>query len=995
VSERASREIDNNRSLFIDAFRAVWMGEAESDGFNRLVLEAGVPWRSVSVIRAYRKYQRQIGSMFSDAYVERCLANHADLVRLLMAIFDTRLNPERPGDRAADLWLLDMQIDSGLDDIESLDEDRILRAFRNLVMATLRTNFYQRTPDGSPKPALSLKLDPSAVPDMPLPRPMFEVFVYSPRVEGVHLRGAKVARGGLRWSDRREDFRTEILGLMKAQMVKNAVIVPSGAKGGFVVKQPPPPGDRDAAVAEGIACYRIFIGALLDITDNLVAGTVVAPVDVIRRDGDDPYLVVAADKGTATFSDIANEIALDAGFWLGDAFASGGSAGYDHKKMGITARGAWESVKRHFRELGVDTQATDFTVVGVGDMSGDVFGNGMLLSPHIRLVGAFDHRHVFLDPDPDAATSFAERQRLFHLPRSSWADYDPALISAGGGVFPRTAKSIPLSPEIRRVLHTDAEALTPDALVHALLLAPVDLFFNGGIGTYVKASTESHAEVGDKANDAVRVDGDQLRCRVVGEGGNLGCTQRGRVEYSLAGGRIYTDAIDNSAGVDCSDHEVNIKILLDAVERAGTIDHGERDALLVAMTDDVAASVLRDNFENTEALSVARAQAVSMAEVHGRYITDLGRAGELDRKVEFLPSAAELAERGATGHGLTSPEQAVLLAYTKVLLCDEILDSDLPEDPALAATLAEYFPPLVRERFPREIADHPLRREIIATSVSNLVVNRGGTSFLYRLADETQASKASLARCHLAAGLMFDVEPLWREIEALDNVVPAAQQTAMLLACRRLIERATRWLVKRRKDPIDIQETVDFFAGGIAALRAELPDLIVGDDRDRHASVVAELADHGVPVDLATRVASLEWLFSALDIVEISAETAHDLVAVAAVSFELVRRLHLDWLRDQIAQLPRDSRWHTQARASIRADLYERLRALTVSVILGQEHLDVPTASKLIDEWEARRDRRLERYQRVLADLNAGDTADLAVLSVALRAVHDLTDAER
>jgi len=991
VSEHAGREIDNNRNLFIDALRAVWNGQAESDGFNRLVLEAGIPWRNVSVLRAYRRFQRQVGSMFSDAYVERCLAAHGDLVRLLMAIFDTRLNPERPGDRAADLWLLDMQIDSGLDAIESLDEDRILRAFRTLVMATSRTNFYQRTPAGQHKPVLSLKFDPTAIPDLPLPRPMFEVFVYSPRVEGVHLRGGKVARGGIRWSDRREDFRTEILGLMKAQMVKNSVIVPSGAKGGFVVKQPPPAADREAFLTEGAACYRLFIAGLLDITDNLVGDKVVPPPDVMRKDGDDPYLVVAADKGTATFSDLANELSVQAEFWLGDAFASGGSYGYDHKRMGITARGAWESVKRHFRELGIDTQRTDFTAVGIGDMSGDVFGNAMLLSPHIRLVAAFDHRHIFLDPNPDAAASFAERRRLFDLGRSSWNDYDPALISEGGGVFPRTAKSIPLTPQVKAALAVDDDALTPDALVHALLLAPVDLLFNGGIGTYVKASAESHAEVGDKANDAVRVDGAQLRCRVVGEGGNLGFTQRGRVEFARTGGCIYPDAIDNSAGVDCSDHEVNIKILLDTVERDGVIDHHERDELLVAMTDDVAASVLLDNYENAQALSIARAQALSMAEVHGRYITDLVRSGRLDRKVEFLPSAQELAERGSENVGLTSPELAVLLAYTKVLLCDDILASTLPEDPFLASTLASYFPPLLRERFTTQLEAHPLKREIVATTVSNRVVNHGGTSMLFRLADETQATWSSLARCHLAAAEMFEVEPLWQQIEALDNVVSAETQMTMLLVCRRLVERATRWLVMRRKDPLDLADTIGFFGPGITKVSAALPLLIVGDDRGRYEALVADLVDRHVPRPLAERVAGLEWLFAALDNIEVSEETGHDLVDVAGVSFGLVHRLHLDWLRDQIGALPRDSRWHTQARASIRADLYERLRSLTVSVLLGQ-HTGAATADELIDAWASQRERRIERYHKVLADLNAGDTVDLAVLSVAVRAVHDLSD---
>ncbi|HEV3364137.1 MAG TPA: NAD-glutamate dehydrogenase domain-containing protein, partial [Acidimicrobiia bacterium] len=673
-----------------------------------------------------------------------------------------------------------------------------------LVQATLRTNWFRPSPGVRGVPGSTgghpvvFKLDPTQVPGLPLPRPRYEIFVCSPRVEGVHLRGGRVSRGGLRWSDRREDFRTEVLGLMKAQMVKNAVIVPVGAKGGFVMKRPPPASpdktaDRDAVAAEVAACYRDFVSGLLDVTDTIVGGEVVHPPAVFAYDGDDPYLVVAADKGTATFSDLANSIAAEYGFWLGDAFASGGSSGYDHKKMGITARGAWESVKRHFRDLGVNADTAPITVVGIGDMSGDVFGNGLLCSRSLKLVAAFDHRHIFLDPDPDPAASAAERERLFNLPRSSWADYDAGAISAGGGVFPRTAKLVPLSPEVRAVLDVDAEAVQPAELIKAILRAPVDLLWNGGIGTYVKASTESHGDVGDKANEAVRIDATELRVRVVGEGGNLGFTQRGRIEFALAGGHINTDAIDNSGGVDCSDHEVNIKILLDTVVADGEMTVLQRNRLLAEMTDEVAAMVLRDNYDQTGALATARAQAAPMVDVHARYLRRLENEGGLDRAIEFLPSDEVLAQRRSAGAGLTTPEFAVLLAYTKLDMSSKLLASDAPEDPWFCRELAAYFPEALRdERFASAMERHPLRREIIATRVTNLIVDKAGTSFVHRLTEETGATVPELARAHAAAWEIFGLQDLWSAVEALDNVVPAAIQIEMMLPSQRVARSARR-----------------------------------------------------------------------------------------------------------------------------------------------------------------------------------------------------------
>ncbi len=743
--------------LFQDAVNAVWEGDNEVDGFNALVLAAQLTWRQATLLRAYAKYMRQGGTPFAQDYIEDALAHNVAITRGLVSLFEARFDPGRNGDidarsetREALTKEIEDRIEHALDDVVSLDQDRILRSYLTAIRATLRTNYFQVDEDGLTKSYISLKLKPDAIPDLPEPRPQFEIFVYSPRVEGVHLRFGAVARGGLRWSDRRDDFRTEVLGLVKAQMVKNTVIVPVGAKGGFFCKQLPDPADREAWLAEGIACYRTFISGLLDITDNRVGDSTVPPQRVVRHDGDDSYLVVAADKGTATFSDIANGVAKDYGFWLGDAFASGGSVGYDHKAMGITARGAWESVRRHFRERGIDCQTEEFTCVGIGDMSGDVFGNGMLLSTTTRLVAAFDHRHIFLDPAPDVATSYAERQRLFGLPRSSWQDYDAGLISEGGGVWSRSLKSVPVSPEAAKVLGLDSAvvSMTPAELMRAILLAPVDLLWNGGIGTYVKAETETHAEVGDKANDAIRVNGAQLRCHCVGEGGNLGLTQRGRIEYALRGadglgGRINTDFIDNSAGVDTSDHEVNIKILLDQVVANGDLTEKQRNDFLASMTDKVAELVLLDNYEQNHALANAAIQAPQLLHVHEDWIRRLERQGLLDRALEALPSRKTVADRLERKEGLTVPELSVLLAYTKIVLAEDLIKSDIADDPFLRTDLYSYFPQAMRQTYRERMDSHPLRREIIVTSVVNDLVNGAGMTFYHRLSEETAAAARS------------------------------------------------------------------------------------------------------------------------------------------------------------------------------------------------------------------------------------------------------------
>jgi glutamate dehydrogenase len=976
-------DVDEVRERFQDTFVRVWRGEVERDGFNGLVLRAGLEWRDVTVLRAIARYLRQARTAFSDRYMEHALIAHPRVAAALVELFHARFDAGRDRNpEAADA--IAREIEEAIDAVESLDEDRILRNFLAVVRAMLRTNHFQPGA-GGPKPYLSFKLDPERVPLLPAPRPRFEIFVHSPRVEGVHLRGGAVARGGLRWSDRREDFRTEVLGLMKAQMVKNALIVPVGAKGGFVVKRPPP--EREALADEVVACYRTFISGLLDLTDTVREGRVTPPPDVVRHDGDDPYLVVAADKGTATFSDIANGIAQEYGFWLGDAFASGGSVGYDHKAMGITARSAWESVKRHFRELGTDTESTDFTVVGIGDMSGDVFGNGMLLSPHIKLVGAFDHRHVFLDPDPDPAVSCAERRRLFELPRSSWADYDRTLISEGGGVWPRSAKSITVSAEARKALGIESDRLTPSELIRALLRAPVDLLWNGGIGTYVKATTENDADVGDKANDAVRVDAAQLRCRVVGEGGNLGLTQRGRVEYALGGGRINTDAIDNAGGVNCSDHEVNIKILLDAVVTDGDLTGKQRNKLLADMTVAVAERVLRGSYLQTQALSLALAQAPSMVDVHDRMMRSLEQAGRLDRHLEALPDAEVIDERHS---GLTQPELAVLLAYSKITLYAALLDSDLPEDPALTAELAGYFPAPLPERFADRLPRHRLRREIVATRVTNSIVDRAGITFVFRLQEDTSATPADIARAYAVARDVFDMHRFWADVEALDLRVPASTQIAMLLEARRLVERATRWLLRSRPRPLDIGAEIERFAEGAAAVAAALPGVLVPDEREEFEARVARLVDEGVPAELAGRVASLADLFAALDIVGVASATGRPIDEVASLHFLIGGQVQMHWLRDQIAMLPRENRWQAMARAALRDDLFSLHAELTADVVRRGGAGEPEDAQARLDAWVDANRPLVDRCLAILSDIRAGGTYDLTTLPVALRELRNL-----
>ena len=991
--ETSTAALTEVQKRFTAAFGAVWFGRAEADRFNELVLRAGMSWRQAVVLRAYAKYLRQATFPYSQFHIEGIALTHPQTAFALVQLFEAMFDPEKQDDiRVAEL---DEQLRASIDEVLSLDADRILRGMFSLVKATLRTNFYVVDADDRSRDYLSVKLDPSRISELPKPRPAFEIYVYSPEVEGVHLRFGAVARGGLRWSDRREDFRTEVLGLVKAQAVKNAVIVPVGAKGGFVVKNPPlptgdPVADRTATLETGKACYTTFISGLLDITDNVHAATgeVVTPDRVVRKDDQDRYLVVAADKGTATFSDLANSVAAKYDFWLGDAFASGGSVGYDHKGMGITARGAWESVKRHFRELGVDTQTEDFTTVGVGDMSGDVFGNGMLLSRHIRLVGAFDHRHIFLDPNPDAASSFVERQRLFELPRSSWADYDKSLISEGGGVWDRTVKSVPIAESVRIALGL-AEGVTklsPPELMQAILSAPVDLLWNGGIGTYVKASTETNAQVGDKSNDAVRVDGQDLRVKVIGEGGNLGVTALGRIEFSANGGHINTDAIDNSAGVDCSDHEVNIKILLDSLVRSQLLPTQERNPLLASMTDDVAALVLADNIAQNALLGISRVTAPQMLGVHRRQLTDLTKARGLDRKLEALPTDKEIERRLEVGVGLTSPELATLTAHVKLSLKDDLLATELPDNDFFAQQIPQYFPTAVRDRFETEIKAHPLRRQIVATMLVNEVIDNGGITYAYRLAEETGASSTDSIRAYAAVREVFALDEVWSRIRSAG--VSAEIENELIVESCRLLDRASRWFLANRPQPIAVGAEVARYSAAYRATAPLVPGLLAGHQLDDLLVRAQSVIDRGAPEALALEVFRLLDVYCLLDIADIADIADHDITEVAELYYALDAHLGIDWLLSAVSGLERGDRWHSLARLALRDDLYSSLRQLTMEVLAGGEPGESP--QEKIDEWESTNASRLSRARAALVEIFESGTLDLATLSVAARQVRSM-----
>jgi glutamate dehydrogenase len=974
------------RESFHDCFAMVWRGRIEDDGFNRLVVMAGLDWRQTALVRTFAKYLRQTGIAFSQSYMEEAAAANPAIAASLVELFEARFDPSRRKHAAQQTARLVTRIQEALDAVESLDQDRILRAVLSVCQATLRTNWYQKDVTGQAKEHIALKLRPEDIPDLPEPRPAYEIFVYSPRVEGVHLRGGKVARGGLRWSDRREDFRTEVLGLMKAQMVKNAIIVPVGAKGGFVLKRAP--ADPAALRAEVLCCYRQFISGLLDLSDNLADGQCMAPPDLIRYDSDDPYLVVAADKGTATFSDTANEVAAGYGFWLGDAFASGGTTGYDHKKMGITARGAWECVRQHFQAAGINYSRDAFTVAGIGDMSGDVFGNGMLFSNRIRLIAAFDHRHIFIDPDPDPETSFEERKRLFERPASSWADYDPDLISEGGGVYPRSQKSIRLSPQACTALDCQSQTLTPAELIKVVLRAPVDLLWNGGIGTYVRDSEERDADVGDRGNDAVRVTAAALRCRVVGEGGNLGLTQLARIQFARRHGLVDTDFIHNAGGVSCSDHEVNIKILLDRVVTEGDLTLKQRNLLLEEMTEEVAKLVLQDCYWQGRSIGLDEYRASALLAEHSRFMRRLEQDGELNRSLEYLPDDEALGERQSRGEGLTRPEIAVILSYAKQRLYQALLDSDLPEDPCLGPELERYFPKPLRQRFGERIHTHRLRREILASSVANRTINRTGSTFVFRLQEELGVSAADAVRAYLITWEVFELHRLWSAVAELDTSVDDALQRRMLSAGARLIARGSRWLLKNRDERIRIDDYITRYRSRVSELAEGLSNLM----DDSHLAILEEsatpLLEGGVPEEVARWVAGFDTLSRAPDLVEVAESCGVKISEAAQVYFSLGAALELEWLSRCINALPVQDRWIAGARTAFRDDLLEHHRTLCIAVLTNG--MTNASAGSRLETWQRQHNRAVTTWLGLLADLKSQDEPDLAMLSVALRALRTL-----
>ena len=976
------------REAFIETFRHVWDGDCDNDQLNALVLSTGLSWRELHLVRAYNRYLHQIKVPYTQVYMTSVLCRHPDVVKLLFELFRRRFDPELVAAQDGTA-VVSAAFESALESVASLDEDRILRRFANLVLATLRTNFYQLSADGEPHGYLSFKIDPGQVEDIPAPRPEYEIFVYSAAMEGVHLRGGKVARGGLRWSDRMQDYRTEILGLMKAQMVKNTVIVPVGSKGGFVVRNLLAGDSAEVRNAKVVSAYQTLLRGMLDITDNLVGGEVVPPERVVRRDDDDPYLVIAADKGTATFSDIANRVAADYGFWLGDAFASGGSAGYDHKAMGITARGAWESVKRNFRELGLDTQTTAFSVIGIGDMSGDVFGNGMLLSRHIRLIGAFNHKHVFLDPDPDTETAYVERKRLFALPRSGWPDYRQEIISPGGGVYSRSAKSIPLSSQVQQMLGLKRERVTPNELIRALLIAPVDLLWNGGIGTYVKADSESNSAVGDKSNDAVRVNAAALRCRVIGEGGNLGLTQLARVEYALQGGQLYTDAIDNSAGVDCSDHEVNIKILLDRIVANGDMTTKQRNTLLVEMTDDVAGLVLHDNYAQTEAISIIVAAGASRLYEQARLMDLLELKGNFDRDLEGLPQKKPLTERIARQQGLTKPEVAVLLAYSKMNYFQAIVDSGIPDDPFVSAWLSNYFPDQINQRFAAEIAEHPLRREIVATSIAGSITNQVGPGIGFRVREEVGAELSDLTRAYLVVTAVFETEALWLKISTLDNRIAASIQIEMLGTIAGFLERVLTGVLRAYKGCLDMTALKNHFHHGVQVLWDTLPNPLATKDKAEFTRRQRRLVVQGVPKELAQRIAGLPVMAAGIDIVDVAADNDIDIETTAWIYSSLNHTLDIEWIHQKVIDLPVQTHWHLLARTKLEATLYRHRRDICAEILSGAQGRE-RSARSTLERWIREHRITVDRYLANIAEFKGGSVFDFAVMSLVVARLGEL-----
>jgi glutamate dehydrogenase len=978
--------VKDHRLSFQEAFLAIWNKRASSDNFNRLILGAKLGWRDVVLLRAYASYMKQIRFPISTDAIIATLNQHTSIAKNLVNLFHAYFDPKKASEKKAQQ--LEEKLVASFDEVSSLTDDRVLRQYLALIKGTARTNFFQQDAAGGAKTYVSFKLKPQEIPGVPLPAPLFEIFVFSPRVQGVHLRGGKVARGGLRWSDRAEDFRTEVLGLVKAQQVKNAVIVPVGAKGGFVPQLMNDSMTREEFLAEGIACYKIFISALLDITDNLVEGKVVPPTNVTRRDEDDPYLVVAADKGTATFSDIANGISDEYGFWLGDAFASGGSVGYDHKGMGITAKGAWVSVERHFREMGINTAKDEFSVIGIGDMAGDVFGNGMLLSDKIRMLSAFNHMHIFIDPNPDPAKSFVVRQRLFDLPRSSWTDYDKSLISKGGGLFERSAKSIKLTPEIKAMLGVKNASMTPTDLINALLKAEVDLIWNGGIGTYIKATSETHEEVGDKANDVLRVNGNELRCKVLGEGGNLGTTQLGRVEYCLNGGRSNTDFIDNAAGVDCSDHEVNIKILLKGIMDDGDLTQKQRNNLLASMTDEVGDLVLSNNYRQVQAISLAERQTVKSMAEYRRFIHNLEGQGKLNRALEFLPVDEVMTERAQTGDGLTRPELSVLISYAKADLKESLLLTDVPDDAYVSRELTTSFPAELETKYGKQMKVHRLNRELVATQVANHIVNFMGINFVDRLAASTGADVGVIARAYILVRDIFKVTETWTKIEEMDYLIDSEVQFELMQELQHLTRRATRWFVRNRVAGLDCQVEYDQFAPLIAEANKGMDKFLLGEPLERWQQTYAKYTELGVTEEIASEIASTRGLYSVLAIGEIGKMSAVPVQQVARSYFKVSNKLQLAWFAQQLNALQVESHWQGLAREAFRDDLEWQHGQILISVLKGyKKDCDIKV---LVEGWMEKHQSLTIRWNSVLDELRIAEKQDYAMYIVAGKELVDL-----
>lgn len=1037
LAHGAELELELVKDRFKKAFKQIVCGKVDNDGFNKLLILGGLDSRQIIILRAISKYLKQTNLPFSQDYLEKALIAQSHIARWLVELFEVKfavtldnlsskehkeylkvlktkfsLQLGHLGIRTSDHQQSALDdyfksvkfnrkrqikkvikiIRALLDSVSSQDEDHIIRAYSEVILAMLRTNYFQPDENGQPKEYVSFKLDSAKVPQMPKPVPYREIFAYSPRFEAIHLRMGKVARGGLRWSDRYEDFRTEILGLMKAQNVKNSIIVPVGSKGGFICKQLPTGDDRDAFMKEGIACYKNFMRSMLDITDNIISGKVVPPKNVVRYDEDDPYLVVAADKGTATFSDIANGISADYGHWLGDAYASGGSVGYDHKAMGITAKGAWESVKRHFRELGIDCQNEDFSVVGIGDMMGDVFGNGMLLSKHICLKAAFNHMHIFLDPNPDSATTWKERERLFKLSRSSWQDYNKKLISKGGGVFSRFDKTIPLSAEVKKAFGISVDEMAPQELIQTLLKSQVDLLWNGGIGTYVKSTSESHEDVGDSANNALRVNGKDLRCRVVGEGGNLGFTQLGRIEYANRGGKINTDFIDNSAGVDCSDHEVNIKILVQSMLDDGKYNAKTRVKLLESMTDNVGKLVLRNNYSQTQTLSMMEYQSKQRLGAKAHLIGVLEKRGLLDREIEFLPSRQQLKKRQAQGKGLSRPELCVLLSYSKLALFEDLLLSDVLEDKWFATILRDYFPKKLQQTDVKYLTGHRLHKEIVATVLTSQIIDRMGATFMQRTFEDTGANVGSIAKAYVVSVELFDAEDIWMSIEGLDFKIKPTQQIEGALIIWNQIRQSVRWILNKFGHGFDISTVINDLKKDIGAYTQNLANVLPQKDVKALENREAQLLKSNYPKELAKKIACAEFSYAALDVVEIASSTKISVAKSAMVFFALGEKLNLLWLRDMIEKLVVIGPWHAHARGVLRDELFEHHNLLTQTVV---NKYGVKNPEDTLNKWISANKDTVKSVRNMLQQMRSEKNIDYATVMVAVRSINNLVVANQ